>query len=407
MQSKKLDAPGLKRRRNRDGTTRLYWCARIDLTKKGYEPETVRLPYDEGDPLCHPLIEAACQRYQAEMLEWASGHRRERYGYDGTIRGLVRRYQADEASPYKQLKHNTARTYGELMDKIERAFGARALSALCITDFRRWYDVAKKPKKNGGPERVAKAYNIMRMLRRLFSYGVMAELAECERLNKVIAQARFKQPARNRNKLTLEHVRAFIAKAMEAGRPSLALATAIQFETAMRQRDVIGEWLPVPNGEKPNGIVLNNRRWANGLTWSDLANDLVISKETTKTGAMVAADLKDYPLVLDLLGRWTGNRVGPLIIDEMEGRPYAEHAFAREWRTVARAAGIPDYIKNMQARAGAITEAEDAGAELDEIRGAVGHTDAKTTARYSRGAAGKAKAVASKRVAHRTAKEQK
>lgn len=407
MQSKKLDAPGLKRRRNRDGTTRLYWCARVDLTKKGYEPETVRLPYDEIDPLNHPLIEAACQRYQAEMLEWAAGHRRDRYAFDGTIRGLVRRYQIDEASPYKELKHNTARTYGELMDKIERAFGERALSALGIADFRRWYDVAKKPKKNGGPERVAKACNIMKMLRQLFAYGVMAELPECERLSKVIEKARFKQPPRNRNKLTLEHVRAFIPKAVQAGRMSLALATAIQFETGMRQRDVIGEWLPVPQGETPNGIVLNKRRWTNGLTWNDLANDLVISKETTKTGAMVAADLKDYPLILDVLAMWTGNRVGPLIIDETEGRPYAEHAFAREWRAVARAAGIPDHIKNMQARAGAITEAEDAGAELDEIRGAVGHTDAKTTARYSRGARGKAKTVASKRVAHRTAKEQK
>lgn len=56
----------------------------------------------------------------------------------------------------------------------------------------------------------------------------------------------------------------------------------------------------------------------------------------------------------------------------------------------------------MDARAGAITEAEDAGAELDTIRGAVGHTQASTTARYSRGALGKSRKVALLRQAHQT-----
>ena len=83
-------------------------------------------------------------------------------------------------------------------------------------------------------------------------------------------------------------------------------------------------------------------------------------------------------------------------------RPYAKLAFSREWRVVARAAGIPDHIKNMMARAGAITEAEDAGADLDEIRSAVGHANAAMTARYSRGAMGKQRSVQSKRVALRT-----
>ena len=91
----------------------------------------------------------------------------------------------------------------------------------------------------------------------------------------------------------------------------------------------------------------------------------------------------------------------PLIVDETEGRPYAEHAYAREWRKVARAAGIPDSVWNMDARAGAITEAEDAGADLDEVRSSVGHTNASTTVRYSRGAIGKSKKVKQMRNAYR------
>jgi hypothetical protein len=35
------------------------------------------------------------------------------------------------------------------------------------------------------------------------------------------------------------------------GRLSLALGTAIQFETVLRQKDVIGEWEPIPDGVAP------------------------------------------------------------------------------------------------------------------------------------------------------------
>ena len=80
-------------------------------------------------------------------------------------------------------------------------------------------------------------------------------------------------------------------------------------------------------------------------------------------------------------------RVGPLIIDEKSGRPYAEDGYAREWRIVARAAGIPDHVKNMDARAGAISEADEALAPLDEIRSTAGHSQASTTLRYVRGSA--------------------
>jgi hypothetical protein len=71
---------------------------------------------------------------------------------------------------------------------------------------------------------------------------------------------------------------------------------------------------------------------------------------------------------------------------------------------VARAAGIPDAVWNMDARAGAITEAEDAGADLDDARAAAAHTQASTTARYSRGAVGKSRKVATLRIAHRGVK---
>ncbi|GJD37733.1 integrase [Methylobacterium bullatum] len=399
------NAPGLKRRKRKSGPDILYWVARADLVKAGYRPETVRLPYTGDDESHRNLISAACMRFQAEMLEWSSGRKRELNRFDGTILGLSRRYQTDEASPFKRLKHSTRHKDTYTLVLIEKAFGTRSLAALKIDDFYRWYGAAKKPKEPGGPERVRRAYGIIKKLREMLAFGIMAELPECKRLYDVLQHARFSQPARRRVSMELSHAEAFIAKALEMGRLSLALGTAIQFETAMRQKDVIGEWEPIPVGEAATGIVLNGRRWVNGLTWSDIAADLVVRKATTKTGAFAAHDLKLCPLVVALLDKVpTDRRVGPLILDEMAGRPFAESAYGREWRIVAKAAGVPDHVWNMDARAGAITEAEDAGADLDHIRSAAAHAQTSTTQRYSRGAVGKSRAVANLRVAHRAVK---
>ena len=53
---------------------------------------------------------------------------------------------------------------------------------------------------------------------------------------------RFKQPGRRTVALERRHVGAFIPIALAVDRLSLALGTALQFETMMRQKDVIGEW---------------------------------------------------------------------------------------------------------------------------------------------------------------------
>ena len=400
------DAPGHKARQNKDGRKRHYWVARHDLVKRGYTPKSVPLHYEDDTPDGRRLIASACRHFQAEMLAWAAGDRQDYSRHDGTLKSLIRRYQADKASPYHDLKWNTRRNdYDPSLAILERAFGARSLAALGQADLRRWYDEAKKPKTEGGAERVRRAHGLIKVLRVLMSYGIAAELPECERLAKILGAMRFKQPARRRVRLEWSHVGAFMPKAIEMDRLSLAIGTALQFETGMRQRDVIGEWEPVGSGAPTAGIVLRGRRWVHGLTWSDISSDFVIRKATTKTGALIAVDLTLCPLVLELLDLVPSDqRVGPIVVDETAGRPYAEWAYAREWRVVAEAAGIPAAVWNADARAGAITEAEDAGAELDVIRGAVGHTQVSTTARYSRGALGKSRMVAQMRNAHRAAK---
>ncbi|WP_142249700.1 integrase [Bradyrhizobium sp. UNPF46] len=293
-----------------------------------------------------------------------------------------------------------------ILKTIENAFGARSLASLGNTDFKRWYEAAKQPKKPGGKERVDRAVKIIKLLRQMVTFGAAAELPHCERLHGILSKMRFKGGTRSRLKLELHHVEAFVPAAISAGRISLALGTALQFETMMRQKDVIGEWEPITDGSHDVGIVLNGNRWVSGLTWADIPPSMVIKKDTTKTGATVVADLNLCPLVLQVLPLVPADkRVGPLIIDENSGRPYAEDAYAREWRVIARSAGIPDEVKNSHARAGAISEADDALAPIEEIQSSAGHTQQSTTRRYIRGTIGKSRHVAELRQLHRARKQ--
>jgi hypothetical protein len=85
----------------------------------------VRLFYDISDPSHYRLIEAACQRFDSEMKAWASGHKQRKH-FDGTILSLSRRYQTDEASPFRQHKWNWRDRETRILKIIEAARSAVA-----------------------------------------------------------------------------------------------------------------------------------------------------------------------------------------------------------------------------------------------------------------------------------------
>ncbi len=174
----------------------------------------------------------------------------------------------------------------------------------------------------------------------------------------------------------------------------------------MRQRDVIGEWEPIPQSGATSAYVLNGRQWVSGLTWADISESWILTKRTTKTGRVVTHDLTLCPMAFGLLQETPPERrYGPVILDEMAGRPYAEHAYQREWRRLANSAGLPRGVWNMDARAGGVTEGNEAGASLGDLRPAVGHSDERTTSRYARGEGlEQSRRVAQLRIAHRTGK---
>jgi len=104
----------------------------------------------------------------------------------------------------------------------------------------------------------------------------------------------------------------------------------------------------------------------------------------------------------------TDRRIGPMIVSESTGRPYRPNHFQKEWRAIARAAGVPDNVWNRDSRAGGITEGDEAGADPRDPQRHATHSDFKTTTRYIRSATRKAtEKVAQLRAAKRKLREEK
>ena len=76
-----------------------------------------------------------------------------------------------------------------------------------------------------------------------------------------------------------------------------------------------------------------------------------------------------------------------MIVSEETGEPYRNQIFARTWRKIATAAGVPADVWNRDSRAGALSEGDEAGAEITKLQRMAGHTTAKMTGRYVRGKA--------------------
>lgn len=261
------DAPGYKCKANRDGSYREGWEARHDLARRGYAPKWVRLHYPDT-PDGRRQLAARCLDLQGQMLAWAAneGKLPER-GYDGSIKSLDRKFRTDqEGSSYFSVKWNTQANLDHFLDIVVATVGERQIGKLLGTDFRRWHQKWGEPKEPDGKPRPWRAKHCMVVLRWIIGYGVTCGYSDCVRADTILGKLNFRQPPPRTTQLEIEHVEAFRPVAHRMGLGSQALATVVQFELDLRQKDVIGEWEPAPLTE--GGITHRSRRWANGIVWA-------------------------------------------------------------------------------------------------------------------------------------------
>lgn len=373
MTERRKDRPGYQCRRRADGSYAHYWNPKRACSKA---PDGLPIrPIDAG--LTDEEIAAQCRQWTDELLADLEGIEAGPV-YDGTIESLIRLYRTDENSPYQSLKHPTKiRDYEPSLRLISKTVGKRAISQLKGEDFRRWY---RQWATNG---RTRRAHGAIRKLRAVLSYGTEQRLPACSQAREILSLIRFAAPDPRAVKMEYAHAKAICDQAIKDKRPSIALTQALQWDTALRRIHIIGEWLPVEPGDE-GGIIRGKTKWR-GLTVADISADMILTVPiTSRNKKATRHDLKACPLVMDVLKKISLPKMGPLIVSEKTGLPYRENYYATDWREIAESAGVPANVWSMDARAGAISEAEEATGNLDAARKLAGHTNAKTTLGYVR-----------------------
>jgi hypothetical protein len=167
-------------------------------------------------------------------------------------------------------------------------------------------------------------------------------------------------------RLTAEHAQKIINIAHEKGLDSIALAQAFQFDCiTLRQKDVIGEWVPVtePGPADLSNLHDGTSKWTRGLRWEEIDSNLVLRHTPIHGVKEIVIDLRNNaPTVMAEFKR-IGDlpKSGPIIVYERSRLPYRTFQFRQTWRQLADAAGIPKNVKNKDSRAGA-------GEELKKMR---------------------------------------
>ncbi len=391
-------APGLRY----DGK-RPMWRASKPAIRAGYPVKSVNLSSMADD--ARALV-ARCNRLQAEMLEWLAGGEKRAIAFDGTFATLIDAYLADPESSFAELTHGSRHPYTVYARKLKATIGARRIDACDGRDLKRWFAVWSEPDKPSAPPKLAAAKMTVAVLRAAMTYGKTSRMRGCADFKSIMEEIDFPAPKPRQEAPTAEQVVAARAAAHALGHPRAALAYALQFETTLRQWDVIGTWVPLSD-PRPSAVIDGGDKWF-GPAWSLIDENGVLRLTPTKTEATSQArvifDLRACPMVVEELAKIpAAEQRGPLIVNlKTGGLPYRHDTWGDVWRAVRKEAGIPRSVWNRDLRAGGITEGSKAEVPLDDMAKIAGHSRKRTTGDvYSRDALEAHRRAAAKRKAHR------
>lgn len=390
------NAPGLKWRPIKAGW-QATWRPRSDLVKRGYGFRSIRVwqstaAEPEPSEVSKMHVSRRCNEYQDDMLLWASGGIVELGAYDGAWGGLVIAYQRDPDSPYHKKRYATRQHYDTMCRRITKDCGTEAIAS---TDARRLLRLYESWSAGG---KMSMGHALVGMMRTITTFGAtLLKCKACREIRSDLRDMRVSAGKPREQAITVEQATAIRQRAHMLGRGSIALAQALQFDLTLRQKDCIGEWVPLNEKTPLTDVISGNEKWVRGIRCEEIDQNLILRHMTSKRNKMLTVDLKLAPMVCEELRLMAGlvpgaallrehiPATGPLVVKEQDGVPWEPTHFRAVWRELARACGIPDGVRNMDSRAGAITEAFAAGADPDGIRKGATHSTLGMTARYSRG----------------------
>lgn len=295
------------------------------------------------------------------------------------IKQLADAYLTDPDSSFHGLRYVTREGYRRNIERIVADLGDRDIAAITSRDLLRLHAMWVE----GG--RVSLAHGLATQLRIIVGFGAtILEDADCQRLRGLLSGLRFKNAKPRETWITEAQAHAIRDEACRQQFYAVALAQAFQFDCALRQKDVIGEWVPL-NDPEPSTILSpdGKMKWVRGITREEVNADMVLTHKTSKRSKMLTFPLKSCPMVME---EWfSAPPSGPLIIDPFTDLPYEAWSYRRIWRRIATDAGVPKGVWNMDSRAGRITQVLAKGVSLEDARKLAGHSQQSTTSRYSRG----------------------
>ncbi|QUS39592.1 hypothetical protein RPMA_12650 [Tardiphaga alba] len=297
------------------------------------------------------------------------------------LRDVIDAYQTDPLSSFHKQRFHVRQNHAGMLRRIRDQHGSTPIGDITGRTLIEWHAGWK------GADKVAMAHSMVGQLRTVFSFG-FTHLADpqCERISQILHRLKFPMAGARTERITADQADAVRTWAHIVGWHSIALAQALQFELILRQKDVIGEWVPLTEpGDSDE--VWGDQKWLRGLRWSEVSDDLILRHVTSKRQKPVEVDLTLSAMVMEELAFLDeipdGNE--PVIINEATGMPWTASEYRRKWRIVARYAGVPDNVFNMDSRSGGISEAFEAGVTPERIQKSATHSDLRTTGRYNRG----------------------
>jgi len=294
---KRPQSPGLKWR-DRKGGAVPYWFADSAAIKAGYPVKGANLSHLASNA---EMLIARAQRLQAEMLRWVSGDRGTPPRFDGTFKSLLEIYPTDPESTYNtKIKKHTAQSYATYIRKMTDHIGARRVDECDGRDVRRWF---KQWRETSG---LGAARMALAVLKAAVSFGVVCRTRGCAEFQAILGEMEFEAMPSRTQAPTADQIVAIRKAAHAAGRPLAALCYAVQFETTLRQWDVIGQWFDLDD-PRPSAVLAYGKKWI-GPTWAAIDNNLIMAKvKPTKTEdtteITVSFDLSVCPMVCEELAQ--------------------------------------------------------------------------------------------------------
>lgn len=323
-----------------------------------------------------------------------------------TLSGLIEAYKTHKASSYHKLRYHVRQNHDGILRRLNDQYGATALSDVRASTIQIWHNGWV----DGG--KIATAHSFISQLRTMFGFGLLfLEERECERLCVILSKMKFPQSKPQTESMLPGQADAIRTQARRHGWRSIALAQAFAFEMVLRQKDCIGEWVPLSEPGLSDVISRKKGKWFRGLRWEEIDENLILRHITSKIQKPIEGDLAIAPMIVEELELIAPGTVvvqeivhpitqavtkkiiinrsllpahGPVIICETSGHPYTAAEFRRKWRIVADLARVPKSVKSMHSRSGGISEMFRAGVRPDAAQLSAAHSDVSMTMHYNR-----------------------